>query len=155
MHRLSPITVGCVSSSSRFSWFALHRLSPIILGCASSPSRFSWFVHAPLISNNSWLCLIVFAFQLVTHAPLIANNSWLCLIVFAFQLVWPCTAYRQQFLAAPSHLHVSVGLPMHRLSPIILGCASSSSRFSWFAHVSLIACNSGPNQYKYSPMPYA
>jgi len=27
---------------------------------------------------------------------------------------------------------------MHRLSPIILGCASSPSRFSWFVHAPLI-----------------
>ena len=155
----------------------MYRLSPIIVGCALSSSRFSWFAHAHLISNNSWLRLIVFAFQLVIHAPHISNNSWLCLIVFAFQLVCPCTAYRQQLLAAPCRLRVSVGLPIHRLSPIILsyahrlrvsvglpmhrlspiihGRVESSSRFSWFAHVYLIACNSCPNQYKYSPMPYA
>ena len=53
------------------------------------------FAHTPLIANNCWLRLVVFAFQLVTHAPLIVNNSWLLLIVFAFQLVCPCTAYRQ------------------------------------------------------------
>ena len=119
MYRLSPIILSYAHRLRVSAGLPMHTLSPIILGCASSPSRFSWFVHAPLISNNFWLCLIVFAFQLVTHAPLIANNSWLCLIVFAFQLVWPCTAYRQQFLAAPSHLHVSVGLPMYLLSLVI------------------------------------
>ena len=122
-------------SNTDFSHICLpmHRLSSTILGCASSPSCFSWFAHVPLI----------------------ANNSWLCLVVFMFQLVCPYTAYRQQLLAAPSRLHVSAGLPIHRLSLIILGCALSSSRFSWFAHVYLIACNSCPNQYKYSPMPAA
>ena len=74
----------------------------------SSPSCVSWFAHVPLI----------------------ANNSWLCLIAFVFQLVCPCTAYRQQLLAAPHRLRVPVGLPMYRLLPIILGCVSSSSCFS-------------------------
>ena len=155
----------------------MHRLSPTIVGCASSSSRFSWFAHTPLIANNSRLCLIVFAFQLVYPctayrqlflATLIVfafQLVCLCtayrqlflatLIVFAFQLVCPYTAYRQQLLAAPCRLRVSVGLPMHRLSPTIVGCASSSSCVSWFAHVPLIVCNLCPNQYKYSPMPYA
>ena len=75
----------------------MHRLSPIIVRCALSSSLFSWFVHAHLI----------------------ANNCWLCLVVFAFQLVCPCTAYRQLFLAVPSRLRVSVGLPMYLLSLVI------------------------------------
>ena len=109
-------------SNTDFSHICLpmYLLSPTILGCALSSSRFSWFADAPLI----------------------AKNPWLCLIVFAFQLVCPCTPYRQQLLAAPSRLRVSVGLPMHRLSPTILGCASSFSRFSWFAHAPLITNNS-------------
>ena len=94
MHRLSPIILGCASSSSRFSWLPMHRLSPTILGCASSFSRFSWFGHVPLI----------------------ANNSWLRLVIFMFQLVCPCTAYRQLFLAVPHRLRVSVGLHMYLLS---------------------------------------
>ena len=36
-----------------------------------------------------------------------------------FQLVCPCTSYRQQFLAVPHRLRVSVGLPMYILSLVI------------------------------------
>ena len=86
--------------------------------------------------------------QLEKHEKQASNTdfSHICL---------PCTTHRQLFLATPHRLHVSVGLPMYRLSPITVGCASSSSCVSWFAYVPLIVCNLCPNQYKYSPMSYA
>ena len=67
----------------------MYLLSPIILGCASSSSCFSWFAHVPLIANTSWLCLVVFVFQLVCPISLIASSSWPNPIVFVFQLVCP------------------------------------------------------------------
>ena len=92
--------------------------------------------------------------QLEKHEKQTSNTdfSHICLL---------CTAYRQLFLVVPHRLRVSVGLSMHRLSPIILsyahrlrvsaglamyrlspiilGCAQSSSCVSWFAYAPLIA----------------
>ena len=132
MYRLSPIILGCASSSSRFSWLPMHRLSPVVLGQTPSPSRFSWFAHVPLIANNSWLCLIPSRF------------SW-----FAQCLLSPVILGQ-----TPSSLCFS-WFAQCLLSPVILGQTLAVFVFQLVCPVPLIANNSCPNQYKYSPMPYA
>ena len=119
MHRLSPIILSYALRLHVSVGLPMYRLSPTILGCALSSSRFNWFAHAPLIANNCWLCLVVFAFQLVCLCTAYRQLFLATFIVFAFQLVCPYTAYRQQFLAAPHRLRVSVGLPMYLLSLVI------------------------------------
>ena len=116
----------------------MYLLSPIILGCASSSSCFSWFAHVPLIANTSWLCLVVFVFQLVCPISLIASSSWPNPIVFVFQLVCPIPPIASSSWPDPIVFVFQLVCPVPSIASNSWPTPSSSCS-SWFAQCLLSA----------------